>query len=375
MEEKPIKKEEIKGIVKYVLRAIINIDIRERSFVDKILVKRKIYKKEEVGFWLRRNPNSVGPQYYVIRLNPYMGIGASLNICLGVWDYLKSKGYTPVVWMTENDEYDKEVLKNHPDKIINRWNYTMDHEELFIKALKSDNVYISSLNLKGCNMHPPKRLKKYYKYSTNTLPCINNGEDLFLYRKYSKDFFKPKKNIIRNADEFVKNNKIDMCLGVGMREQFSLGAYRKGYKKTRHQRYLEIAHPILPSVEESIEVVKERMKKWGYTKLFVSTLYEETIDKFEQSFGKENVIAYPRNRRSFDEYLNDEDGYRAKSKRKGAEEKKRIHIEYMEEMMILSQCDSLIVAKSGAIRLVGICKEKKYSHFDLFSDANENSLY
>lgn len=369
-----MNKRNITGKVKYICRYIINVNIRVRQLFDKAFLIVGIYNSHDVGFWLRRN-RTVGKKYYIIRLEPQVGIASALNICLCVWDYLKSKGFTPVVWMTENDEYDKEMLKKYPNKIINRWNYTMDHEELFLKALKADNVYVSSLNLKGCNMHPPKHLKKYYKYSTNSLACIYNGEDLFLYRKYTKDFFKPKKDIVKKVEEFVKNNTIDMCLGVGMREEFSLSSYRKGYKKIRYQSYLEKGHPILPTVEESIELVREKMKEWGYTKLFVSTLYEETIDKFERSFGKENVIAYPRIRMSFNEYLNDMDGYKAKGRKMGKEEKKRIHIEYMEEMMILSQCDSLIVAKSGAIRLVGICKEKKYAHFDVFSDENENSMY
>ena len=130
-----------------------------------------------------------------------------------------------------------------------------------------------------------------------------------------------------------------------LREDFSEEFNRK-YKGDDKQLYEE--HPLGPNVDEIVEIIESKRTEWKFEKIFLSTMYYESIDKFKNAFG-DIVYTIDRERRPYDiskdnrrriATLSSEENY--KMYVENAEYFDRENIVYMYEMIILAKCDYFI---------------------------------
>ena len=54
---------------------------------------------------------------------------------------------------------------------------------------------------------------------------------------------------------------------------------------------------------------------------------------------------------------------------------RKVAFEYVVEMYIMSQCNSMLVAPSGAARLVGMMKKDYFEHLEYFRNEREKTSY
>lgn len=150
---------------------------------------------------------------------------------------------------------------------------------------------------------------------------------------------KVKNDVLTHIEE-VRRSIIkdgDMVLGVMLRGT--------DYIKRR-----AFEHPIQPPIEYAINTVMEKAREWGCNKIFLATEGKEYVSVFKQVFG-ENVVTVPKayadyrleDGKSYSSYINDREN---DCYLKG--------LEYLTEMIILSQCPYLISGRASGASAVNI---------------------
>lgn len=135
-----------------------------------------------------------------------------------------------------------------------------------------------------------------------------------------------------------------------------------------------------PGIQEVLTIVKEYMSKWKCNKIFLSTVYRESIEIFKHEFG-DDLLYLERRRASFEDVLTQPDGWSMSEKEiceyaaSKVEDTKQIAIEYVEEVLGLSECDYLIAAtSSGSIAALSL-NGGKYKDIYILPDKNRVIRY
>ena len=190
------------------------------------------------------------------------------------------------------------------------------------------------------------------------------NEHFINIHKYGKDILVLQDAIKNRADEFwnqygLSNRKV---LGVIMREEFSFINHMKGKidKSLEKWRDIYMVHPHIPDPRDLVGIVREQMKTWGCDSVFVSTMYSDTISLFRDQIGKDNVFYIDRKRLDFEHTINrltdffdagiSEEDYIEKTSK------------YIEEMYLVSKCDSFLSAACGAPFIVACLKEGRFEN-------------
>lgn len=185
---------------------------------------------------------------------------------------------------------------------------------------------------------------------------IKEGRNKEYYRRWKKiadRTFPIKKNLKKEFD-FYFNEKFKgkRILGVSLREEF------RAMKKL-HTAWSE-THPNEPSIEECITIASEKMKEYHCGYIFLTTQYEDTIEKFKKVFG--NQLIYVDRKRAGGiskeqeelllkgqaaEQITDE--YVRKSWSFFGGDRKEIQNNYVKEIYGLSRCNALLGTASGGM--------------------------
>lgn len=345
---------------------------------DVYYVYAKLFNKqyyERCEAWYKHDNKKKYPVYYICRFDNKMGIGATANILLLAWEWIKQKGMIPLVLMGQgyqsatvwNGELLKEVYKN------NIWEQLFETPITIEDALKKENVYLSHMNCNFGKWKIPCDLKEYVDPSrVNKIRSITDPKDFHLYYKYGNEFFKPKKELMEEADKIYQSFGDGKILGVGMREEFSLIRELRG---TAGYRYLEDTlshHPIVPTVAESIKIVEQFMKETGCNRIYLSTMFSDVIEKFQEKFGTKAVVFCERERCVFEDFKKNPDSFIA-SFEGDNEENKNLLLEkgYIIDSLLLTKCNSIIMAPSGQIKVVGMLKKDEFENMVFFENYNK----
>lgn len=117
-------------------------------------------------------------------------------------------------------------------------------------------------------------------------------------------------------------------------------------------------HPVQPSKEELLKIVKEKEKEWNVDFIFVTTEEEIVIEIFKKEF-KEKLIFVERER--YRNYNNEKIIPQTNlSTRKN--DKYLTGLEYLSEMYILSKCNSLIAASNSGVVAAVIMNGNQYEN-------------
>lgn len=338
-------------------------------------LRRNQEQEYKLAYYYRKN-KSAKEKYCIFRISPPSnGIFAVAIHAIFECEFARSKGFIPLI--------DYEFAYNFQQYNLgkeNDWESIFEQSITVKEALTKDFIlverfgvveYLNKMcmdingNKNDCWLHA--RQDDWREYYTKINP-------------YVKKYWVLKKDI-RDEYRHIWNSKIrngDKVLGIALREEFStdvkhLEKHIKEYDK----------HPLVPSVAETLQIVKKYMEKWQCNKIFLSTQYKESLEVFLKEWGQDKIVYLERvriNMNSLLEYptnmwnMSEKEYYDYRHTIEG-EERQESQRRYVEEVFCLSDCDYFIGAVcSGSIAALSL-NGGKYKDIYILPDKNKIDRY
>lgn len=286
-------------------------------------------------FYVIRSINDSSKFYEGVKLN----LLANYSYVISHIMYANKKGYIPVIDQKNYPVYNKEnFIVNGTD---NPWEYFwvqpfgINLEEVY----KSQNVILSNRS-----WYQPGN-PQYSIESHKNIDSINKYNRLMQLVPLNDSI----KDHIDNVTDLIFGNK-KRILGVSMRTN--------GHSK--NSCFHAPGHPIQPTVDELIQVVRQKISSWDADYVFLATEQEDNIEDFRDAFG-DKLIVYPRKRyqglKSRGE-MNSSVLYKNGSKYQTS-------LDYLTEMELLSRCDFLIGSITSGLRYAIFKNGGKFKHLEV----------
>lgn len=258
-------------------------------------------------------------KFLIIRSSGYFaGLGIiALTAAKGI-EYAKTKGYIPIIDMqTQETQYLEDEEYGKVNAYIKFFKQPDGYDVNDIKNAKSVSIMYGA--------------KWFSEKKEDRLIFPNMQSEL--YDKYCN--FKKK----------FKNKKV-------------LGVLFRG---TDYANLKPYGHNIQPDLYSMIQVVKEKIEKWGeFDLIYLCTEVKEACEKFEIEFGKEKVCYYPQLRYKSDtkKYLADIPLLKGEHTEQGKS--------YWIALNCLAVCDSIIAGQCAGTKIATIINNYKYKNKYLF---------
>lgn len=279
--------------------------------------------------------------FYVIRsiddknrfyIGPSNNLLANYFYVLSHLAYAQKNGWIPVVDMLNYPVYNS--LPYPINGTMNAWEYFWQQPSQYTldEVYQSKNVILSKQNWFS-EYDMGYDVKKY-----------QNAEIIKAFNQLSKRVIlnlNIKVHIDEKRKEIFGNKK--KILGVA----FRFG----GHSKKHFGR--AIGHPVQPDIEEMINLTQKYLKKWSMNYVFLTSDTKEIVERFKDIF-KERLIILNRKRNT-------------ETLKKG--EKNILYLErnlievgtdYITEMILLSECDTLIGSINSGLRYAIVKNNLKY---------------
>lgn len=269
---------------RYIEKTVLKImeSILPPTVYDRIVIwwRRKINKvtgcyPEAFYFSKKKGKNKYCVVRYSIPTFALMAAGIQYVFC---YYKLKKKGYTPILDLECEYSYQQGRIGE-----LGVWDSCFEQSITAKDAVKQKYVLATG------NMYDYSGDKRIAKWLNG------DPQDHFLHTKkdnykeyYAKakeltdPIWKVKGTIIAEIEEevgdIIKGQRI---LGVFLREDFSND---KSYKDEKDIQVYH-NHPLLPTVQEIINIIKNDLPQWQYDKIYVSALYSKSIEMMKKEFG------------------------------------------------------------------------------------------
>lgn len=364
------------GVGNIINNILIDINNRPFSFAyacwRKYVSKSKKYADIEYmyGYWHHRDKKSKDPIYFIFRFElPGTGIGSVANTMIFCYDWAIVNGVIPIIDLEGKGIYQKGEIGKQ-----NVWEYCFEQVMPIKEVIKQKNVYISCL---GPTLSVGRTCERINGDKRDaSMHFVNRLEYYKMKKTIGDGYLKLQPLLQNNVKEYiVQNLRGYNVLGVALREEFSL--FSNGVKDDNLNFYNN--HANVPNVEESIKIVKKCFENWKCERIFLSTLYQESIEKFKEEFG-DTVIFLPRNRRKLGEEMQ---LIKSIWNNHGTNEKVMSYYRtqefyectctYIEEIYILASCNNFIGAPSSVSSLAATLNGGKYNNITFFEDKNHNA--
>lgn len=333
--------------------------------------KKHLYR----GAYFHKKKKNAEEKYCIIRLQaPGLMTFAAAIQYIFVYEWVKNKGYIPVLDL----EFEYNYMHNRLGE-DNIWEYTFEQPVSVAEALRKEWVLVESINV-GDKWLPQTCLDINGKADDHYLHAVQDNWREY-YRKvhqYIEPIWTYKKEILKEykekySGEIERNN----VLGVVLREDFSEKAQQTRINDKAKECYN--FHPISPDLKDTIEIVKEYMEKWKCQKIFLSTMFAESVSLFQEEFGKDIVFFVERKRESFDivkksdEWIEmgEKEIYHYCKNDNLLERTKK----YGNEILTVANCQYFIGAKCSGTSAALAINGGKYKDIYILPDANNIKRY
>lgn len=305
---------------------------------------------EEKNFYQAHFVSMKGEKkYFIVRMTfPLLGIGAAMRNFILVASWAEKRGWIPVLdW-----EYGSTYLAGRIGQ-DNLQDYLFENQQSIKEILKNNEVLVGTIN----HVDVYDKKSKFIYDNMQSAYCMPDStyekEYFSCFSYYLSRYFPIKRQLITECEELYKNilqNRKE-TIAVMLREEFSKEG-KKYVEGTPREKILK-KHPTTLSTIEMVELVKQQMKRWNCTYIFVSTIMQETKEIFEREFG-DKVQMIDRHRQTWEGYkLNNE------IKSNSEEEKKKFSKEaqieqtktYLQEIYIASKCGYIVGVPSTGTTL------------------------
>ena len=254
--------------------------------------------------------------------------------------YAELNKFTPVI---DYKNYSNYYSGKSNKTSVNYWDYFWKQPTQFSleDVYKSNNVILSSTNIsKSLN-------EKYGYFDLNSIEFLENSSQLFEYHQIANQI-RLNNSIKEKTDQDLKNvfgSKTNI-LGVSLRGTDYLNTnLAKGHFK-----------PL--TIEEALLLTEEILIEWKMDYVFVSTEVENYVDAFIQRFGKKILYL---NRKRYNNSQSEKFITQYRFNRDN--DRFETGLEYLREIYLLSECNSLFGTVSGGFNSAVILNNKSYQNF------------
>lgn len=219
-------------------------------------------------------------RYFIVRMTcPLMGPGAVIRNFILIASWAEKNGWIPILDWEYGSTYLEGKMgvdnfqelffdsKISIEDIVNG-HYAIAGTINKVDVYDNDNHFIKE-NIKSPYCRPDDEYSvEYYK----------------TFKYYLDKYFRLGPDIIRECNEeyeFIINNSKN-TVAIMLRELFSEEG-KEHYNGTEMENILK-KHPTSISVDDAIEKADYYMKKWGCKYIFVSSMMQETKEKFQKRF-------------------------------------------------------------------------------------------
>ncbi len=296
-------------------------------------------------------------KYLVIRSEyPRMGLFSTLIWSVPAIFWADKYGFIPVIDWDLPFTFNKGEIGH-----FDYWSKFFDQKILPSECPKKGKTLVSATNAADYNFHK----KTCEVFSAKSLEDKEFTERV---KKLIKEYvFIPKKELIEGIDPGVKDSfSQSRVVGVMIREEFCQSS--KDLIIDPEQKMLLKDHPTIPEIADIIAKVKEMMDEWGCDRVFLSCACSDTVDMVREELG-DKLICLDRPRKTLKgQYI--ETGTRAFSEYETEsleglfppDEVYDKESSYLQEIYMLSKCDSLIYSISGGYLGAMLLKDGEYNN-------------
>ena len=329
-------------ILPYIFYRYIMILYRRMKYKD----KKWSYEQE---YFLKWHPFTK-KKYCIIRVEcPGHSIFTAAKRYIFAAEYARNKGMYPIMDLEWHTDFKTGILNGE-----NLWESVFYQKKSRDVLKENATILVCGIN-EGASWYLPETCVDINNdpADCNIHVTEENWRDYYSnIHKYVKKYWKINKYIMHETNKksmeiFKHKEKI---LGVSLRENFSGEFY--ALIKNLDQRKVYRNHPQVPDINEILDIVMNCLKRWNCDKIFVASIYSDSIKKFEERFpGKitycerermtvAESIAQINSRNKFvNNSMGEEQEFRSRTRRMG--------VEYAQETILLSRCDYFIGVKSG----------------------------
>lgn len=194
-------------------------------------------------------------------------------------------------------------------------------------------------------------------------------------KKYIDPIWKVKPEIVTEFEKKVWDKvRGHRVLGVFLRENFT----KDVCFDNQADKDVFVNHPLLPGVRETIEIIKTQLQGWKYEFIFLSTIYEDSLQIFREEFD-DIVICIDRQRMKIKDKrptsfgMSEKELYEISVERQ--EKNEEITKMYLEEIMALSRCNYLIGGASSGMAAALTLNGGEYEDIYILQDARKIKRY
>ena len=284
---------------------------------------------------------------------------------------LLKRGYTPLIDIEYAYSYKQGLLGEH-----NSWDLCFKQPITVAEAVKQPYVLAAG---------------ELFSYSDDSIICMDinaDANDHFIHvkkenykqyyskiQKYTQPIWQVRDELIAELDEEIWNRVSGhRIMGVFLRENFSKDVPHTNMK----DKEVYSNHPMLPGIEETIEIIKNQLAAWKYDFIFLSTVYTDSLQRFIKEFGNK-VLFIKRCRFNIDEppkanfEMNERELYDGFLENKFFRE--NVYKTYLKEVVALSRCNYLIGGASSGMAAALVMNGGKYEDIYILEDKRKINRY
>lgn len=359
----------LKKCLPYEWYQVINIKYSHMANKDKELAYKLPY------FYSRKRSKE---KYCIFRFvwGNYAHFSAA-NCYVFAYEWAVSKGYIPLV-----DFEHEYCFKTGRMDEENMWEIVFEQPISVREALEKDWVLV-------------KGIERQDEWLASTCMDINGDENnhrIHIVKDNWREYYAKVNGYISKSWRFRQEllEEFDReyggifgggsVLGVALRENFSVDADKlrtdADAKRVFHK------HPKTIGVTEVVELVREYISNHNCTRIFVSTIYEESLNSFVEAFGEQVVFVKRERLRLTKDTISTpvwsmdvEERYRYLKSTQNIGYAKETAIPYIYEVLGLSRCDYLIGAPGGGTITALSLNGGRYKDIYILPDFNKSKNY
>lgn len=335
--------------------------------------------KYKFSYFLSKRPEAQ-KKYCILRLQmPQYALFAAGIQYIFMYDWAASRGYTPLLDIEYGYNFQRYMLGED-----NVWEYCFEQSIKVKDAIKKEWVLVEDIGV-GEKYRPEICEDINGKVDDRFIHVVKEGWREY-YKKVNQYIQKTwvfKKHFLEECknESTCKINKADKVLGVFLRENFSKDMEKCRSDNAAKEVYRN--HPVTIGVKDTVQVVKEYMKKWNCNKIFLATVVQDSVDLFVEEFGQK-VSWIERDRFSFADVISDsnifwnmseKELYERYNEKYGEKYLYNMTLSYAKEIYNLSCCDYLIATKSSGAAVALSLNGGKYEDIFILPDFNKIERY
>lgn len=304
---------------------------------------------------------------------------SAANCYVFAYEWAVRRGYIPLVDM----EHEYCFKTGHMDE-ENMWELVFEQPISVREALKKEWVLVKGIERKD-------------EWLASTCMDINGEEDnhrIHIVTDNWREYYAKVNGYISKSWRFRQDLLEEFereygeifgggpVLGVALREEFSVDVekLRESANVSAETVRVYRKHPKTMGVMDVIRLVREYSASHNCSRIFLSTMYEESLQAFVEAFGQ-RVVWVERERHSVninkftDFERNIEEQYYYVKATYSKEQVKEQNITYAKEVLGLSRCDFLIGAPAGGTIAALSLNGGKYKDIYILPDLNKSKKY